>query len=219
MSIAERFAALRRLIGEHPVTVVAVTKYADPARMAEAYEAGLRHFGENKVQDALAKMALFPPERYPNLHWHLIGSLQTNKINKTLGRFHLIHSIDSVRLAEKLSAANLAAGRAQPILLQVNMQPDPSRHGFLPAQTPEAAGLISAMPGLSLRGLMAMAPPTQDRAELETVFNGLRSLRDAIATQQGIALPELSMGMSNDFVHALNCGATIIRVGNYLFRE
>lgn len=219
MTIPEQLAALHRVIGERPVTVVGVTKYASPERMAAAYEAGLRHFGENKVQDALEKMARFPAARYPDLRWHFIGSLQSNKVNKTLGRFALIHGIDSVRLAQKLSGANVAAGLVQPVLMQVNMRPDPARHGFLPAETPEAARAIAAMPGLSLKGLMTMAPPTQDTAELEAVFNGLRALRDAIETQQGIALPELSMGMSNDFVHALNCGATIIRVGNYLFRE
>lgn len=215
----DQVTALNRLIGDRPVTVVAVTKYARLDRMEAAYEAGIRDFGENKVQDALAKMPHFPAERFADLRWHFIGNLQTNKVNKTPGRFSLIHSVDNLKLAEKLSAANQAAGLIQPVLLQVNFSPDESRQGFLPARLEEAAVKTHELAGLSVRGLMTMAPHTQDSAVIKGVFSGLRDMRDDLERKLGIRLPELSMGMSNDFVHALECGATIIRVGSYFFRD
>lgn len=221
--LAEIQAAIRTHAGERPVTLVAVSKYATVAQMMEAYEAGVRHFGENKVQDALAKMEQFSPEILKNIHWHFIGSLQANKVKKTVGRFKWIHAIDSVRLAEAVSRHNLAQGAVQQVLLQINLSEDPARHGFLRDQVTDALTEMMSFKGIAVRGLMGMAPPEAsldgDEQALKDVFCGLRDMRDRLQGDCEIDLPELSMGMSHDFTHALSCGATIIRIGNYLFKN
>ncbi len=220
--LAEIQGQIKQLADDRPVTLVAVSKYASIEQMREAYAAGIRHFGENKVQDALAKIAAFPPADYPNLQWHLIGNLQSNKVKKTIDQFALIHAIDSIRLAEALSVQAMAAGQRQAILLQVNLSEDPSRHGFLPEDVPAAVAEILGLPGVQVRGLMGMAPPeaslSNDQVILRRVFGGLRDLKAQVAEELGIDLPELSMGMSHDYTHALQCGATIIRLGNSLFK-
>jgi pyridoxal phosphate enzyme (YggS family) len=227
-SIQERFAAIQEQIRTHAggaqnVTVVAVSKYATVERMRDAYQAGLRHFGENKVQDALAKMDAFPKDAYPDLHWHFIGTLQTNKVKKTVGRFDLIHTVDSVRLAEALSEVNLAAGLCQPVLLQINLSADPDRHGFLPEEAAAALEPMQNLAGIRPLGLMTMAPPeislNENKDALRPLFCRLRELRNDLSALCHAPLPELSMGMSHDFPHALACGATIIRIGNYLFKN
>lgn len=227
MNFRDRLAHIQDTIAlyadDRPVTLVAVSKYASLAQMEEAYEAGIRHFGENKVQDALAKMEQFPSEFLKDTHWHFIGNLQTNKVKKTLARFDLIHAVDSVRLADALSASNLGAGKVQNVLLQVNLSEDATRHGFLPDALFEAFPQMLSLEGIAVRGLMGMAPPeaslSGDERALKSVFCRLRDVRDQLAEEAKIALPELSMGMTHDFTHALACGATIIRIGNYLFKN
>ncbi len=215
-------ATIRERAGDRPITVVAVTKYATVAQMRAAYQAGLRHFGENKVQDALGKMEAFPPEEFPDLRWHLIGSLQSNKVKKTVGAFSLIHSVDSETLAEHLSKQNVLAQNCQPVLLQLNLSDDGSRHGFAPQTVLPALSRIAALPGITVRGLMAMAPPEASLAQNESIlkrhFDSVLQLRETLTAELGIPLPEISMGMSHDFPQALSSGATIIRIGNYLFK-
>lgn len=213
------------------MTIMAVSKYATTEQIRQAYAAGLRHFGENRVQDALAKIVEFPESEFPGLHWHFIGSLQTNKAAKTVGCFSLLHSVDSLRLTRAVSEANLAAGTRQPILLQINSTTMGERHGFWPNEAAEALEKALSLPGVDTKGLMTMAPPQasldKDEAALNRTFGALRHLRDRLAEQYGPKqpehghegfLPELSMGMSRDFPYALANGATIIRVGNYLFQ-
>lgn len=213
---------IREQAGESPVTLVAVTKYATIDQMRKAYQAGLQHFGENKVQDALAKMEAFPSAEFPDLRWHLIGTLQSNKARKTVGRFELIHSVDSLALAQSLSRHNEEAGMKQKILLQVNISDDRTRHGFDPATLFEHTEQVATLPGIDLRGLMAMAPPelslAGDSAALKACFQKVSGLKSGVQEKLGIDLPELSMGMSHDFPQALASGATIIRIGNYLFK-
>lgn len=227
MSIQERLQKIKADIQTHAagreVTLVAVTKYATVEQMRMAYDVGLRNFGENKVQDALEKMAHFPEADYPDLKWHFIGNLQTNKARKTVGRFHLIHAVDSGRQAEVLSRINLEEGKRQEILLQINLSADESRHGLLPDQASSVVAEVLGLEGIALRGLMGMAPPeaslSGDLSSLKGVFGGLAALRDRLADEFGIPLPDLSMGMSHDYVPALESGATIIRIGNYLFQN
>ena len=179
-------------------------------------------FGENKVQDALTKMEQFPSADYPDLHWHLIGPLQSNKAKKTVGHFSLLHAIDSISTAEAVSRHNAEAGLRQAILLQVNMSADPSRHGFSPEALRPTLDSLMSLEGITIQGLMTMAPPQasldQDLQQLSNVFCGLQTIRDELVAEYGIAMPDLSMGMSHDFPQALECGATIIRLGNYLFK-
>ncbi len=204
------------------VTLVAVTKYATIEQMKAAYAAGIRHFGENKVQDALDKMASFPQADYPDLRWHFIGHLQGNKVKKALGHFSLIHSVDSLPLAEAISNHNTQQGLTQAVLLQVNISQDSTRYGFSPEELLDNAPQIARLPGLELRGLMTMAPAeaslSQNEDALKAGFSQVASLKTELESRLGIALPELSMGMSHDFPQALACGATIIRIGNYLFK-
>ena len=226
MTIQKRVLELqdqvRRAAGERAVTIVAVSKYTTVERMKEAYQAGLRHFGESRVQDALSKMAHFPAEAYPDLHWHFIGTLQTNKVAKTVGRFDLIHSMDSFRLAEAISTVNVEAGRRQAVLLQINLSQDTTRRGFTPNQAEAALPAILALPGIKPQGLMTMAPPeaslNEDAEALNRVFDELRHLGERFSLLAKQPFQELSMGMSRDFPYALANGATIIRVGNLLFQ-
>lgn len=213
---------IREQAGETPVTLVAVTKYATINQMREAYQAGIRHFGENKVQDTLVKMESFPSAEFPDLHWHLIGTLQSNKARKTVGQFELIHSVDSLALARTLSRHNEEAGLKQKILLQINISGDETRHGFDLETLSTDTEQVAALPGIDLRGLMAMAPPeislAGDNAALKACFQKASGLKNDLQAKLGIDLPELSMGMSHDFPQALASGATIIRIGNYLFK-
>jgi pyridoxal phosphate enzyme (YggS family) len=227
MSIADRLAKIqddiRTLAPGRNVTLVAVSKYATVAQMREAYACGVRHFGENKVQDALGKIVQFPPEQFPDLYWHFIGSLQTNKVNKTVGRFSLIQAVDSVRLAAALSKANMSQGVRQDILIQINISRDESRHGFMPDQAASVVAPLLALKGIHVRGLMAMAPSEASLSgnfgALRDVFGDVTALRDSLSEEFGIPLPELSMGMSHDYGPALESGATIIRIGNLLFQN
>lgn len=207
-----------KTIGDRPVTIVAVTKYATLPQMREAYEAGLRDFGENKVQDALAKQAEWSTDTMP-VRWHFIGRLQSNKVRKTLGHFHLIHSVDSLPLAEKLSEVNQSEGIRQPVLLQINMAELPERQGFMPSEAENALKSTLHLPGIEVKGLMAMAPLTEETARIRGVFSGLAAMRKNLSETCGIPLPELSMGMTKDYMHALDCGATIIRIGSLLFNS
>lgn len=226
-SISARLHDIQEIIqGKAPqrnITLVAVTKYATVAQMTEAYAAGVRHFGENKVQDALLKMAAFPAEQYPDLQWHYIGNLQLNKVKKTTSRFAIIHTVDDLRQAESLSRQAQLANQVQDVLMQVNLTGDSNRHGVLPEQALAMSEALFGLPGLALRGLMTIAPAqaslNHDETMLRTVFCGLRELRDQLEGPLGIDLPDLSMGMTHDFPHALECGATILRIGSYLFKK
>lgn len=228
MTIAERLARIHTDIKAHAlqpdrVTLVAVTKHASIDQMLDAFESGLRDFGENKQQDAddhrtqLAQR--IPSEAFQTIRWHFIGHLQSNKVNKTVGRYDLIHSVDSIRLAEKIAHAAQAQGLTQKILLQVNVSGEASKSGFEPSAMDEAVAAIKAMPGVALEGLMAMAPADAGDIGAESVFSRLADLRAGLSTRHGIMLPELSMGMTKDYVPALKNGATIIRLGTLLFGD
>jgi pyridoxal phosphate enzyme (YggS family) len=201
-----------------PVTLVAVTK-THPASVVQAvYDAGLRDVGENKVQEALEKQALLE-NSCPHLRWHLIGPLQTNKVSKTLGKFKLIHSVDRLEVAQKLSATNAAAGLVQQVLLQVNISGEASKAGFEKYSLEAQFSQLVALPALSIEGLMTMAPFDADEATLQVVFFGLVDFRDYLVTTHGHPLPELSMGMSDDYATAIACGSTMVRLGRTLFGE
>ena len=203
------------------VRIVAVTKSHPAEAVVEAHEAGLGDVGENRVQEALEKQ-----DRLPGLavRWHLIGHLQTNKAKLVPGRFAIVHSVDSLRLAEALDAALArrrdpgGASGALDVLLQVNVAGEEQKSGCDPAEAPELAGRIGEMPRLRLRGLMTMAPFTNDEAVQRGAFAGLRRLRERLAGS-GLDLPELSMGMSGDYRAAVAEGATMLRLGTVLFGE
>jgi pyridoxal phosphate enzyme (YggS family) len=208
--IARRQAAAGRT---HPVTIVAVTKGFGPDAVAAALAAGLTDVGENRVQEALEKIAT---PVGPRATWHLIGHLQRNKAKLVAGRFALVHSLDSVALADELDRRAAARAVVQRVLVQVNVAGETEKDGCSPAEAPALARHVAALPHLALEGLMTIAPFTDAAAVQRRTFRGLRLLRDALQ-EEGLWLPTLSMGMSADYALAVEEGATAIRLGTVLF--
>lgn len=199
--------------------VVAVTKYVGPEKIIEAYNAGIRNFGEGKVQDAEQKRALLPKEIEKNIKWHFLGHLQTNKVKKITGKYEYIHSVDSVKLAKALSEEAKTKGLTQKILVQVNISEEKTKYGFTVEEIKKSLGEILELNSVQTAGLMTMAPFTNDTSIQKEVFKGLRELRNNLQKEYKTELPELSMGMSNDYPIAYVEGATIIRVGQAIFKE
>lgn len=216
-AVQERIALAAARAGRRAddVTLVGVSKTVGRPEVDAAYAAGLRHFGENRVQDALAKFTDPPTD----LVLHLIGSLQTNKVRHAVGRFGLIHSVDRLSLIEALQERCAAAGAdRQPILLQINVAGEEQKHGCAPADAGALVEAVLARSSLELRGLMTMAPLAAEPEATRPVFAALRELRDDLQRQYPEAtLDELSMGMTNDFEVAVEEGATIVRVGRAIF--
>jgi len=217
--LPSRLAAVRETIeraqarGGHgqSVTVVAVTKTYGPEAPLAAWDAGLRDVGENKVQEALSKIPLV--ER--PLRWHLIGHLQRNKV-KQLDPFHLVHSMDSARLADALDAFGRERGHPVDVLMQVNVSGEGTKGGYTPADVRAEADRLLALSGIVLRGVMTMAPFEADVAALRRVFAGARECREQLRAA-GHPATELSMGMSGDYEVAVEEGATLVRLGTVLF--
>ncbi|MDB4889063.1 MAG: hypothetical protein JWL61_918 [Gemmatimonadetes bacterium] len=193
------------------VTIVAVTKTYGPDAATAAWDAGLRDVGENRVQEAAVKMT----EVSAPVRWHLIGHVQRNKV-KQLDDFHLVHSMDSGRLADALDEHGRARGRPMAVLLQVNVSGEGTKGGYEPANVEAEAERLAGMTGLLVRGVMTMAPFESDEATLRRVFAGAR---DVAARLRAAGLPatELSMGMSGDYEIAVEEGATLVRLGTVLF--
>ncbi len=221
-------ACLRANRDPSEVTLVAVSKTAPLAAILEAVAAGQRDFGENRVEDALPKIAQAAQPADQPLRWHLVGHLQSRKARDAAGAFALIHSVDSVRLAEKLSARCAANGRAQAILLECNVSGEATKQGF-PLHGWEGdrdclegfvrqVAQIAALPHLRVLGLMTMAPIVAHPDQARPVFASLRALRDALrARLPDLPLAHLSMGMTDDFEAAIAEGATMVRIGRAIF--
>jgi hypothetical protein len=216
--VRERIERARERAGRSdPVTLVAVTKThrADAVRAVKA--AGVADVGENRVQELEEKVAEVGRE---TVGWHLIGHLQRNKAGKALPLFDLIHSLDSLRLAEALSAEAVKRGVDVRALVQVNASGEGTKGGFEPDALVEGVGRIAEMPGMRVEGLMTMAPFTDDEQVVRAAFRRTRELLDDVARQvPGLAGRQLSMGMSNDFEIAVEEGSTLVRVGSVLFGE
>ena len=209
--LEQRIARACSRVGRSPqdITLVAVTKTVAPSAIAAAFEAGLRHFGENRVQEAMPKVeALSRLEPRPT--WHMVGHLQSNKANVALHIFDMIQSIDSVKLARILSQH---AESTMPILLEVNVTGEATKSGFGSDEVAEAFEEIAKLPHLKVEGLMTIAPWVSNPEEVRPVFRRLRQLRDSLG------LEHLSMGMTDDFEVAVEEGATILRIGRALFGE
>lgn len=206
--------ALRARAGgwSHPVRIVAVTKHHDAGAVRAAALAGLHDVGENRVQEALTKQDECAEV---GVQWHLIGPVQRRKARQVVGRFAMIHSLDRLDLAEAL-ARNSAPAAVQPVLVQVNCSGEPQKSGVAPDTLAGLLDRLRPIDGLSVRGLMTMAAYGADERTLHQTFGQLRALRDA-AESEGHDLPELSMGMSDDFEVAVEEGATLLRLGTRLF--
>ncbi len=224
-TVAENVAAVRarieaaaRRAGRPPegVRIVAVTKGFPPEKIAEAVAAGVADMGENRLQEALPKIEWLKG-RGIKVTWHFVGHLQTNKVKGVLAHFDLIHSVDSVRLAREISRQ---AARPVPVLLQVNVAAEATKGGFiLEPVLPDrelfwaAWEVIRGLPNLEIRGLMTIAPQADDPEEVRPVFRRLRELAERLG------LPELSMGMTEDYEVAVEEGATMVRLGRAIFGE
>ena len=213
-ALPERLAHVRAELArtaEHPVTIVAVTKGFGTDAIHAALAAGLADIGENRVQEALHKQDALRGQ--PGVRWHLIGHLQRNKAKLVPGRFELVHSIDSLELAQELDRRATDPAR---VLLQVNVAGESQKSGCTPQEARALARQIAALGQLRLEGLMTLAPLTDDVEVQRRTFRGLRLLRDTIK-EDGVWLPTLSMGMSGDYATAVAEGATMIRLGTALF--
>ncbi len=219
MSVADNLARIKEKIGDRRVKLIAVTKTAKPSQIEEAYTSGVTEFGESRIQDALAKLKVLPPQVVNTTNWHFIGHLQTNKVKQAVGPFALIHSVDSLHLAQEISRIASDRKIEQAILLQVKIAEDPGKSGFSADQLQAQFSQILALPNLRIDGLMTIAPYTEDKNVWLQCFNGLRDLRDNLEKEHGVKLRELSMGMSTDWQEAINCGATMVRIGTAIFKE
>ena len=195
------------------VRLVAVSKTYPPAVIQEAWNAGQHVFGENRVQDALPKIAELPAEA----EWHFIGHLQSNKIRKALPAFTLIHGVDNLELAQQINRIAGEMGLTANILLEINVSGEASKFGFSPTDLRQNLEDLLCLPNIRINGLMTMAPYSEDPETARPVFSKLRILRDELAAKTGQALRELSMGMSGDFEVGIEEGATIVRIGSSIF--
>ncbi len=216
-SLEDRVAAACRRAGRDRagVRLVAVTKSVGPDVAALLPQLGVTDLGENRPQELWRKAAALPT----TVHWHLIGHLQRNKVERTLPLVRLIHSVDSLRLLAALEQEAARQGRDVAVLLEVNASREASKHGFAPEDVPGLAPHLAGLRRVAVRGLMTMAAPEDDPERARPTFAALRRLRDDLRTALGAghALDELSMGMTNDFEVAIEEGATLIRVGTLLF--
>jgi hypothetical protein len=217
--VQEKIAQAARRAGREraEVQIVVVSKDQRAEAVAEVAALGQRSFGENRVQEAAAKIPRVAELVDAALEWHLVGTLQRNKVNQALSLFAILGAVDSLRLAEAIDGR---ASAQVPVLLEVYLGDDPARPGFRPRQVEDQLDQLRALPNLELRGLMTVAPLGLDERGLRAVFAGLRELRDRlVADHKGLALPELSMGMTDDYALAIEEGATMVRIGRAIFGE
>lgn len=211
LSVQQRIANACQRSGRKAseVTLVAVSKGVGAEEIKAAYDLGIRDFGENRLQEAQTKI---PQLDYlqPQIKWHMIGHVQSNKAKRCVNLFEMIHSVDSIKLAALLSQQE---DKIIPILLQVNISEEESKSGFDVESAVSAYEEIGQMPNLSVKGLMTMAPYVEHAEEVRPVFSKLRQLRDRLGVEH------LSMGMTDDFEVAIEEGATLVRIGRAIFGE
>jgi pyridoxal phosphate enzyme (YggS family) len=226
--IADRVAAVRERIaraaargGRRPqdVTLVAVSKTFPAEAVREAFAAGIHDFGENRVQEAEAKIAAGSDLRPQGLRWHLVGHLQSNKARRAAQLFDRIHSVDEIELGRRLDRIAAELGKALPVLVEVDLAGEATKSGLPEAELLPALEALRALGGLRVEGLMVIPPYEEDPERVRPFFVRLRQLRDRALAAGLLAGSELSMGMSHDFEVAIEEGATMVRVGTALFGE
>ena len=219
--ILKRIAGAAQRVGRSPdeITLMAVTKTVGPTRIQEVYQAGIRVFGENQVQEFAAKASALGD--LDGAQWHLIGHLQSNKSSRAAELFASVDSLDSLRLARRLNVAAHDSGKKLKTLVEVNIGGEASKHGVRP-DSPELCDLLQRsveLTHLEICGLMTVPPFTEDVECARPYFRRLRELRDALAKSSGLKLNTLSMGMSHDFEIAIEEGSTCVRIGTAIFGE
>lgn len=223
--LRERIVTTALQVGRSPdeIAIVAVSKTFPVEFIAEALKAGITDIGENRVQEAEPKIKavrnLIQPGIESSTHWHLVGHLQSNKARKAIELFNLIHSIDSLSLAQRLSDLGFERNKPVEILLQVNTSREQSKSGIKPEKTVDLAGKICQMKGIALKGLMTIGMLTDNQKEIRRCFQLLKTLLDQINhdLSDSEKIKHLSMGMTSDFEIAIEEGATLIRIGTAIF--
>jgi len=211
MTVKKRLELVLKDIENYSPRIIAVTKYYDETKMIEAYEAGLRDFAESRALDALEKINKIDDTTRAQSIYHFIGHLQTNKVKHVVGNFDYIQSVDSLKLAKCIDEEANSKGIIQKILIQVNNANELQKFGIPKTQLENLIEEVKNLKSVELVGLMNIAPLTDDKKELQRLFLEMRKLTDEYQ------LKELSMGMSHDYKIALECGATMIRLGRILF--
>ena len=213
--VREKIANAAKKSGRQPdeIELVAVSKTHSPEMIQEVADGGQAVFGESRVQEASAKIPVLPGR----LRWHFIGHLQKNKIRVALPLFELFHSVDSLELARQFQRIAEEDGHRPRILLEVNVAGEASKFGFSPVAIQSQMEDILALDRLTVMGLMGMAPLAPEAEHSRTYFARLREIRDQLQTDARVGLPQLSMGMSNDYLVAIEEGATLVRVGSAIF--
>lgn len=209
--IKENLLKITETTKNYNAKIVAVSKYYDTTKMTEAYNAGLKDFGESRLPEAIRKINSLEDEIRSSCIYHLIGHLQSNKIKWAVGFFKLIHSIDSKKIADEISKRAVELGVKQEILIQVNNSFEKQKYGIAPSQLEDMISYISNLKNIEIKGLMNVAPFTDDKSVIKKLFDEMYELKERYQMQ------ELSMGMSNDYKIALEEGATMIRLGRTLF--
>ena len=215
-TVEDNLSELRKEIVPYKPVIIAVTKYFGAEKLVEAYQDGLRDFAENRVLDALEKFGSLDAEIKENSRFHLIGHLQSNKVKKAVGKFYLIQSVDSLKLATAISDEAKKQGIVQKILLQVNNANEESKTGFSVDEIRRDFKEIISLDGIQVEGLMNIAPIADDET-LCMLFAGMRDLKTELENNFSYPLKELSMGMSSDYKLAVRYGSTMIRIGRKLF--
>lgn len=215
--VKNNLSSIKQNIAHYNVKIIAVTKYFGLKAMKAGYEAGIRDFAESRAVEAIKKIEQLPDEIRQNSVFHFIGHLQSNKADKVVKHFDVIHSVDSLKIASAISRSACSINKKEKILLQVNNAGEEQKSGYLKEQLKGELGKILLLDGVEVIGLMNMAPLGADENELNRLFLDVREFRDDLEKSFKISLPELSMGMSDDYEVAVRCGSTMVRIGRKLF--
>lgn len=217
-NVRENLLRVKKTIVPYTPNIIAVTKYYELEAILEAYTAGLRDFGESRVNDAIQKIDNLPDEIRKDSRFHFIGHLQTNKVDKVVKYFDIIQSVDSMKLAVAISESAKKLNKVQKVLLQINISQEVQKFGFDKRELYDNFEQILNLENLAVEGFMCMAPLGASDEELDKVFNEALQIKTELNTRHNLNLQELSMGMSDDYERAVANGATMIRLGRILFK-
>ena len=216
--VKENLLRVKKTIVPYTPNIIAVTKYYGLEAILEAYDAGLRDFGESRAMDAIEKISNLPEEIRKNSRFHFIGHLQTNKAEKVVKYFDYIQSVDSLKLAKVISEAAKRLNKVQKVLLEINISEEVQKFGFSKRELYDNFEEILNLENLAVNGFMCMAPLGASDDELDRVFNEALQIKTELNKKYNLDLQELSMGMSDDYLRAVANGATMIRLGRILFK-
>ena len=216
-SVKKNLESIKQNIVHYNVKIIAVTKYFGLKAIQAGYEAGIRDFAESRAVESIAKIEQLSDEIRKNSTFHFIGHLQSNKADKVVRHFDVIHSVDSLKIASAISKTACSLNKREKVLLQVNNAGEEQKSGYSKEQLREELREILKLDGIEVIGLMNMAPFGAGEEELTRLFSDIKKFRDELEKDYQISLPELSMGMSDDYKVAVACGATMVRIGRKLF--